>query len=37
MAAALLWLFENPENVGWIKATGSMKGLAFCVLQASCV
>ena len=28
MAAALLWLFENPENVGWIKATGSMKGLA---------
>ena len=29
MAAALLWLFENPENVGWIKATGSMKGNGF--------
>lgn len=26
MAAALLWLFENPENVGWIKPTGSMQG-----------
>ena len=26
MAAALLWLFEDPANEGWIKPTGSMKG-----------
>ena len=26
MATALLWLFENPENVGWVQASGTMQG-----------
>lgn len=29
MGAALLWLFENPENEGWNKPTGSMQGNGF--------
>ncbi|CAJ1419317.1 unnamed protein product, partial [Effrenium voratum] len=28
-AAALLWLFENPENVGWVKPSGVMQGNGF--------
>ncbi|CAK9023619.1 unnamed protein product [Durusdinium trenchii] len=35
MAAALLWLFEDPENVGWIKPTGSMQGNGFGLGQMS--
>eukprot|EP00929_Paragymnodinium_shiwhaense_P083062 TRINITY_DN44101_c0_g1_i1.p1 TRINITY_DN44101_c0_g1~~TRINITY_DN44101_c0_g1_i1.p1 ORF type:complete len:632 (+),score=86.76 TRINITY_DN44101_c0_g1_i1:164-2059(+) len=29
MGSALLWLFDNPENVAWVKPSGSMVGNGF--------
>lgn len=29
MGSALLWLFDNPENVGWVTPTGGMLGNGF--------
>ncbi|CAE8669381.1 unnamed protein product [Polarella glacialis] len=29
MGSALLWLFDNPENVGWVKPSGTMQGNGF--------
>merc|ERR1712046_120826 len=31
----LNWIFDNPANVGWVKATGSMTGNGFGWGQAS--
>eukprot|EP00933_Yihiella_yeosuensis_P058784 TRINITY_DN5949_c2_g1_i1.p1 TRINITY_DN5949_c2_g1~~TRINITY_DN5949_c2_g1_i1.p1 ORF type:complete len:371 (+),score=73.18 TRINITY_DN5949_c2_g1_i1:41-1153(+) len=35
MGSALLWLFENPENVGWVKPAGNMLGNGFAWGQLS--
>ncbi|CAE7357833.1 xacA [Symbiodinium sp. CCMP2592] len=29
MACSLLWLFDNPENEGWVRPTGTMEGNGF--------
>eukprot|EP00931_Biecheleriopsis_adriatica_P113830 TRINITY_DN8905_c0_g2_i1.p1 TRINITY_DN8905_c0_g2~~TRINITY_DN8905_c0_g2_i1.p1 ORF type:complete len:392 (-),score=80.09 TRINITY_DN8905_c0_g2_i1:322-1446(-) len=35
MGSALLWLFDNPENVGWVKPSEGMQGNGFAWGQLS--